>query len=114
MRLRVSGQQTGHEYNLQDVMDGDFGKSGLPKGDILNAFVEAIIERDLSKISVARSAIISSMGIKALVDSAATVAAFNAYPRMADATGIPLEDNKKEMTSEMRKEFGMERLRFEE
>jgi hypothetical protein len=114
MRLRVSGEQTGHEYNLQHVMDGGSEDSELPNGNILNAFVEAIFNRDLARISIARSAIVNVMGEQAMVDAAATIAAFNVYPRMADATGIPLEDTKRDITSEMREELGMEILRYTE
>ena len=44
------------------------------------------------------------------VDAAATIAAFNAYTRMADATGIPLETPKAEATVELRQELGLEAL----
>jgi hypothetical protein len=50
------------------------------------------------------------MGEQALVDAAATIAAFNAYPRMADSTGIPLESGKEEITQELRAELRLDRL----
>jgi hypothetical protein len=50
------------------------------------------------------------MGMAAMADAAAVIAAFNAYPRMADATGIPLEDAKAAATTEMRQELGLEAL----
>ena len=50
------------------------------------------------------------MGEQALVDAAATIAAFNAYPRMADSTGIPLESSKEEITQELRVELRLDRL----
>jgi hypothetical protein len=112
MRLRVSGQQTGHEYQLQSIMDGDPFLSGVPNDIILNAFVEAIHDRDIFRIKIARSAIVDEMGERAMVDAAATIAAFNAYPRMADSTGIPLEDSKKQLTSEMCEELGMEKYQY--
>ena len=114
MRLRVSGQQTGHKYQLDTIMDGNYKRSGLPNGNILNTFVESIIDRNEAGISVARSTITNELGEPALVDVAATIAAFNAYPRMANSTGIPLEDAKKEITLGMRKELGMEVLLYEE
>ena len=114
MRLRVSGEQTGHHYNLQHVMDGGLEDSELPNCNILNAFVEAIFNRDPARIAITRSAIVNVMGEQAMVDAAATIAAFNMYSRMADATGIPLEDTKRDITSEMREELGMEILRYTE
>ena len=112
MRLRVSGQQTGNEYDLRSIMEGGQVDAGLPHGNLINDFVEALCGRDPSRIASARVAIVSAIGEQALVDSAATIAAFNAYPRMADATGIPLENAKKEATAEMREELGMESLRY--
>ena len=114
MRLRVIGQQTGHRYQLDTIMDGNYKRSGLPNGNILNTFVGSIIDSNEAGISVARSTITNELGERALVDVAATIAAFNAYPRMADSTGIPLEDAKKEITLEMRRELGMEALLYEE
>ena len=110
MRLRVSGQQTGFDYQLQSIIEGDPKRSGLPNDIILNAFVESIFDRDISKINSARSAIVKEMGEQAMIDAAATIAAFNAYPRMADSTGIPLEDAKKKLTAEMCEELGMEKF----
>ena len=103
MRLRVSGEQTGHKYQLDTIMDGNYKRSGLPNVNILNTFFESIIDRNEAGISIARPTITNELGERALVDVAATIAA---YPRMADSTGIPLEDVKKEITLEMRKELG--------
>jgi hypothetical protein len=50
------------------------------------------------------------MGERAMTDAAATIAAFNAYPRIADATGIPLEDAKAAGTADLRMELGLNEL----
>jgi hypothetical protein len=110
MRLRVSGQQTGNEYDLDLVMGGDVDGSGLPQGDLLNEFCEAICDRDSDRTARARAVIVETLGEAAMVDAAAMIAAFNAYPRMADATGIPLEEAKAAATVEMRDELGLEAL----
>ena len=110
MRLRVSGQQTGNEYDLELVMGGDVVDSGLPQGDLMNEFCEAICARDAERTAKARAAIVETQGEAAMVDAAAMIAAFNAYPRMADATGIPLEDAKEAATVEMRQELDLEAL----
>ena len=111
MRLRVSGQQTGNEYDLRSVMEGGQVDTGLPHGNLINDFVESIFSRDPSRVAVVRDVLVRAMGEQAMVDAAATIAAFNAYPRMADATGIPLENVKKEATAELREELGIETLR---
>ena len=45
-----------------------------------------------------------------MVDAAAVIAAFNCYPRVADATGIPLEEAKAAATEAMRSELGLDEL----
>ena len=45
-----------------------------------------------------------------MVDAAAVIAAFQAYPRIADATGIPLEDAKETVTGPLRDELGLEAM----
>ena len=106
----MSGNHTGTEYDLSLIMDGSVQESGLPCGKILNEFVEAIMDRDKSRIAAARTTIVKTLGEAAMVDAAATIAAFNAYTRMADATGIPLETPKAEATVELRQELGLEAL----
>jgi hypothetical protein len=103
----VSGDQTGDEYDLQAVMDGD-DDGGVPHGKILSDFAEGICRNDAAKTASARKAVVEAMGEAAMVDAAAVIAAFNAYPRAADATGIPLEDMKVDMTAKLREDLGLE------
>lgn len=110
MRLGMSGKDTGDNYNLESVMSGNMGDNVLPHGVLLNEFLEAIFARDLSRLKDAQNSLIEAMGQQALVDAAATIAAFNAYPRMADSTGIPLESGKEEATQELRSELRLDRL----
>ena len=106
----MSGNHTGTEYDLSLIMDSSVQVSGLPYGKILNEFIEAIMDRDKARIAAARTTILETLGEAAMVDAAATIAAFNAYTRMADATGIPLETPKAEATVELRQELGLESL----
>jgi hypothetical protein len=48
------------------------------------------------------------MGAEALVDAAGTVASFNSIVRVADATGIPIEDFKEDAAREILGDLGME------
>ncbi len=104
----MSGTETGDDYDLTAILDG--GDAAMPHGGELNAFVEAILGRDPAAIAAARAAVVEAMGEAAMVDAAATIAAFNAYPRAADATGIPLEDAKREATAGLRHELGLDAL----
>ena len=104
----MSGTETGNDYDLTAITEG--GDGAIPNGAELNAFVEAILGRDPAAIAAAGAAVVEAMGEAALVDAAATIAAFNAYPRAADATGIPLEDAKREVTADLRHELGLDAL----
>ena len=104
----MSGTETGDDYDLTAVTEG--GDAAMPHGGELNAFVEAVIARDPAAVAATRAAMADAMGAAAMVDAAATVAAFNAYPRAADATGIPLEDAKRVGTADLRQELGLDAL----
>ena len=111
MRLRVSGEHTGKDYKIDAVMRGEGAENDIPNGNLLNEFTEAIFTLDKERITRARERLIIEMGEQALIDSSATIAAFNAYPRMADATGIPLEDAKERASAELRKNLGLDILK---
>lgn len=104
----MSGRDTGQDYDLTAVTDG--GDAAIPDGAALNAFLEAVMARDDKAVEATRAALVDAMGAAAMVDAAATIAAFNAYPRAADATGIPLEDAKAELTADLRAELGLDAL----
>lgn len=107
----MSGDDTGKDYDLRAVMDGSAAaESGVPDGALLNAFAEGVCRRDTDQIAAARAGIVAALGERAMSDAAAVIAAFNAYPRAADATGLPLEEAKAEKTAGLRQEFGFDAL----
>ena len=86
------------------------GDAGVPHGDLLIEFGEAVLGDDNGRLERARSGIISALGEAALVDAAGVAGLFNAIDRVADATGAPLEDWKAEETEEMRNDLGINRF----
>ena len=110
MRLRMSGQDTGQEYDLREVTEGAAGEATIEHGALMNAFCEAIVGRDAARMETVRQQLVEAAGAAAMVDAAATIAAFNAYPRAADATGLPLEDKKAELTEDLRGDLGLNTL----
>lgn len=105
--LRASGEHSGDDYDLSAVL-GDSGKdTGIPDADVLIRFAEVVIGYDLDAIGEARQALIERMGEAALVDAAGIAANFNAIDRVADSSGIPLEEDKAAMTEEFRQELGI-------
>ena len=110
MRLSLSGEHTGDEYALGAAIGSGTGDGGLHRGSLLNEFIEPVCSRDDSGAAQIRDNILRELGEEALVDTAAVIAAFNGYPRAADATGILLEDYKKEATENMRIALGLDSL----
>ena len=74
MRLRVSGQHTGTEYDMHSVVEGATDTSGLPQGDLMNAFAEGICNRNPTQTEAARKGIVDTLGEAAMVDAAAVIA----------------------------------------
>lgn len=110
MRLRVSGEHTDNDYDLGIVTGNSPTDGGIPHGALLNRFAAAVCAPNDESLAPLRAEVVGKLGPAALVDAVAVIAAFNAFPRVADATGIPLEDAKAEMTAGLREELGLDAL----
>ncbi len=84
--------------------------SGIANAGLLIEFAEAAVGADPARLDAARAAVIATMGEAALSDTAAVAALFNAIDRVADSTGIPLEDDKAELTNDIRAQLGIDKL----
>jgi len=81
---------------------------GVPHGDRLIEFAEAVLADNDEQLLRVRSALRGSLGDAALVDAAAVVGFFNAIDRVADATGIPLDPERLDGTADFRAELGID------
>ena len=86
------------------------GDGGVPNGGLLIVFAEAVLGEDDSALTGARSALAAALGPAGLTDAAAVVGLFNAIDRVADATGIPLEDEKAAASADFRAALGLDRF----
>lgn len=89
----------------------DGGDGGVPAGAELAAFAEAIVARDDQALAEGIARLRAAVGDDGWVDAAGVAATFNAIDRLADATGIPLEDKKAELSADFRKELGLDAFR---
>jgi hypothetical protein len=103
--LRGSGQHAGQTYDDRFAIDAETD-SGVSHARLLLDFAEACVARSV-ELSGRREALRKTLGEAALVDAAATIAIFQAVVKVADATGIPLEDAKAEISAEFRAELGL-------
>ena len=111
MLLRGSGEHTGDDYDLTAIVDDD-GSGGGPGVGVaaaaaLTAYADAFFD-DGRDFAAARDRLHAEIGGEALVDAAGVLAIFNAVVRIADATGIPLEDQKAEMSADFRAALGID------
>jgi len=83
-------------------------ESGIANAGLLIEFAEAAVGADPARLDAAREAVIATLGEAALSDTAAVAALFNAIDRVADATGIPVEDEKAAMVDKLRNQMGVD------
>ncbi|MCP4756739.1 MAG: hypothetical protein GY866_38235 [Proteobacteria bacterium] len=79
---------------MSGVPGGDFSETAanVPHSDLLKRFTQAVMGDDDRELDQARSELVSELGNEALVDVAAVIAQFESVNRVADATGIRLDD----------------------
>ena len=91
-------------------MDGT-GDGGVPHGDLLMAFGAAALGAAVDELAAARSRVRDALGEAAMIDAAGVIGIFDAVVRIADATGIPLEAYKAEISAEFRRDLGIDAFR---
>jgi len=88
-----------------DGLDG-----GVAHGALLVRFADAVVAGSEDDVAPVRAEIAETLGGAALADAAGVAALFNAIDRVADSTGIPLEDWKAADTADFRDEIGVDRF----
>lgn len=107
MLLRGSGEHSGDEYDLGAIVAEDGADGGIDGAALLTDYADAFFD-DAARFAAARAALQSALGDAALVDAAAVLAVFNAVVKIADATGIPLEDEKARLSEDFRGDLGID------
>ena len=77
---------------------------------MLIAFAEAVVGSDDVALAQAREAVITAMSAAALVDAAGVASNFERMVRIADSTGISLDDRMAQLTKTVRDELQLERF----
>lgn len=108
--LRESGKHAGADYDLSAVLGEGGETSGIPDAALLIEFAEAALDPDDGRMAAARQAVQTTLGGAALADAAGVAALFNAIDRVADSTGIPLEDEKAAATVNERAALGIDKF----
>lgn len=113
MLLRASGEATDTNVDLGLVMVGyKPTDTEIPHSEVLLRFAEAAVIGDEEGITAARRALLTVLGPAELVDAAGIVGNFERNVRIADATGIPLDDFLEERSADFRSEIGLDAFAF--
>ena len=107
MLLRGSGEHTGDDYDLTAIVAEGVADGGVAAGAALAAYADAFF-RNESEFAATRERLEREVGEEASVDAAAVLAIFNAVVRIADATGIPIEETKARMSADIRDALGLD------
>ena len=111
MLLRASGERDGNTYDLSAVTD-DHGDSGVPHSNVIRALTEAAVGNRWDQLASLREAASRTLGAQAMVDVLTVAAGFNGITRVADATGIPLDERARAATEDMRAAVGIDRFHY--
>ena len=102
---------TGDAYDLTAIVDNNAGTGGIEHGVLLNEFVDAMLQGDDADAARMRKKLRDTMGDAAFVDTCSTVASFNAVVKIADGSGIALEEAKEETSKQLRVDLGIDGFR---
>lgn len=107
MMLRASSESDiGEGLNLRAIVDGAATDSGVPHGARLINFVEAALT-GTPDLAAARDALRDAIGAEGMVDAAAVIGNFQRMTRIADTTGIPMDEMTAAVTVDIREELGL-------
>ncbi len=107
----MSSVVTGSDVDLRGVNEGDdAGDGGIPHGARLLAFTDAVMRGSDDDVARERAALREVLGDAEFVDAVATIGAFNVVDRIADSTGIPLDEQLNAVSEAVRDELDLARF----
>ena len=77
----------------------------MPEGALLLEFTDAVLSSDDAHLAQVRSRLRSRLGDDQLVDAAGAVASFNAVVKVADGTGLTVDEFRRELADQLREEL---------
>lgn len=108
MMLRASSKVNGEDVDLGVVTAGNATTSGVAGETQLLALVEATLQGGSDDdIASARNNLAGKLGVAAMIDAAAVIGNFERMTRIADGTGIPLDDMMAALTVDIRAELDL-------
>ena len=88
----------------------EFAGGGIKYGSELMRFAESVARRDQSTLIEAREQLLQAAGTEVLIDTAGVAANFQRMVRIADCTGIPLDERNMALSANVRSELKLEQF----
>ena len=107
MLLRESGSKNNLSLNLNVITGRSEGDIGVTHEQELLLVAEAVFQGEQNAMQLMREKVIKNIGEQALVDAIAVAAAFNGITKIANVTGLPLDESTEKSTESMRRETGI-------
>jgi hypothetical protein len=104
--LSSSAIAYGYDLDIAAIRDPSI-PVGVPGGDDLLAFVDAVIEGNSDDLNRSQKAIIDTLGPESLVDASSVFGNFEMMNRVAEGTGIPVPAQAIERMSDTIEELGL-------
>jgi len=109
--LRVSATTTSTDIDLQAINgDANSAALGIEYGAQLMKFAESVAMRDVQSLRDSRQRLLEIAGPAVLVDAAGVAANFQRMVRIADSTGIPVDDMSSELGRQIRTDLSLEKF----
>jgi len=105
--LRESSQHAGQGVDLRTVAGVVDTPSGIPHDKLMMSFAEAVVLQQRKTADLLRPQLIDALGRQGFVDACAIIAVFHGFTRVADATGIDVDDTRAETAKFVHTELGV-------
>ena len=111
MLLRESSQRAGLGTDMQVVLGrSEDPDGGVPHGAALRAFAKAVLQ-DSDDLEARRAAVVAAVGADPAAHAAGVIASFDAINRVADATGIRLDEESQARAGDLIESLELEAMR---
>lgn len=108
--LSLSADASHTDVDLQIVNGSEDGNDAIAFANELMQFAEAVASRDEAALTSARAKLLDAAGNDSLVDAAGVAANFQRMVRIADSTGIPVDDRMGALSGNIQDQLDLRRF----
>lgn len=109
--LRESATYNGRTVNLEGITDPSCTRlDDEPSSEVLIRFCDTFLGDDAEAFVAARDALVSELGVEAMVDAAGIASNFQRMDRIADGTGIPSDGPMVLMQEDLVDQLGLDKF----